>query len=146
MPEDLRKYSEFFAVDESYYPEITPNSIREDTEGWMHTWPHPTFVDLLDKTERMLAREARGKKHCIWVQGAFGTGKSRVIWTLRELLSCSDEKFLEYFNEFPALRAKPDLRDKLLAHKHGRIVTAFRYGSGHITDTRKLIMAVYESV
>lgn len=147
MPEELRKYSEFFTVDESYYPEITPDSIKGDKDGWMKTWPHPKFIELLEKTERMLAREARGKKHCIWAQGAFGTGKSRVIWTIRELLNCSEDKLLSYFDdEFDALKAKPDLRDKLLAHKRGRIVTAFRYNSGGISDTRKLIMAIYESV
>ncbi len=146
MPEELSKYSEFFAVDKSYNPEINPSSIKEDVDGWLHTWPHPTFIELLEKTERMLAREARGKRHCLWVQGAFGTGKSRVIWTLRELLTCHEDKFNEYFNSFEALKAKPDLQDKLLAHKRGNIVTAYRYSSGHINDTRKLIMAVYESV
>ena len=146
MPEELRKYSEFFTVDEGYYPEINPDSIKGDRDGWMKTWPHPTFIDLLKKTERMLAREARGKKHCIWVHGAFGTGKSRVIWTVDELLNCSKEKFLSYFDEYDALRAETDLRDKLLGHKQGRIVTAFRYSSGDISNTRKLIMAVYESV
>lgn len=90
MPELQSNYSEFFTVDESYYPEINPDSIKGDIDGWMKTWPHPTFIELLEKTERMLAREARGKKHCIWVQGAFGTGKSRVIWTIKELLGCSE--------------------------------------------------------
>ena len=146
MPELQSNYSEFFTVDESYYPEINPDSIKGDIDGWMKTWPHPTFIELLEKTERMLAREARGKKHCIWVQGAFGTGKSRVIWTVKELLSCSEEKFNAYFNEFPALRAKTDLREKFLAHKQGKIVTAFRYSSGDISNTRKLIMAIYESI
>ena len=146
MPELQSNYSEFFTVDESYYPEINPDSIKGDIDGWMKTWPHPTFIELLEKTERMLAREARGKKHCIWVQGAFGTGKSRVIWTVKELLSCSEEKFNDYFNEFPALRAKTDLREKFLAHKQGKIVTAFRYSSGDISNTRKLIMAIYESI
>ena len=146
MPELHSNYSEFFTVDESYYPEINPDSIKGDIDGWMKTWPHPTFIELLEKTERMLAREARGKKHCIWVQGAFGTGKSRVIWTIKELLGCSEEKFNAYFNEFPALQAKADLREKLLAHKQGKIVTAFRYSSGEISNTRKLIMAIYESV
>lgn len=146
MSELQSNYSEFFTVDEGYYPEINPDSIKGDIDGWMKTWPHPTFIELLEKTERMLAREARGKKHCIWVQGAFGTGKSRVIWTVEELLSCSEEKFNAYFGEFPALRAKPDLREKLLSHKRGKIVTAFRYSSGDISNTRKLIMAIYESV
>lgn len=146
MPDAVRNYNEFFTVDEGYYPEINPDSIKGDLNGWMKTWPHPTFVELLEKTERMLAREARGKKHCIWVQGAFGTGKSRVIWTIRELLCCSDEKLNEYFDEYPALQVKSDLRNKMLGHKHGRIVTAFRYSSGDISNTRKLIMAIYESV
>lgn len=146
MPSELKKYSEFFTVDEGYYPEINPDSIKDDANGWMKTWPHPTFIELLEKTERMLAREARGKRHCIWVQGAFGTGKSRVIWTVRELLSCSEEQFRAYFEEYDALRLKTDLRDKLIAHKKGNIVTAFRYSSGDISNTRKLIMAIYESV
>lgn len=63
MPELQSNYSEFFTVDESYYPEINPDSIKGDIDGWMKTWPHPTFIELLEKTERMLAREARGKKH-----------------------------------------------------------------------------------
>lgn len=61
MPSELKKYSEFFTVDEGYYPEINPDSIKDDTNGWMKTWPHPTFIELLEKTERMLAREAREK-------------------------------------------------------------------------------------
>ena len=146
MPEQQCNYSEFFTVDESYSPEINPDSIKGDLDGWMKTWPHSTFIELLEKTERMLAREARGKKHCIWVQGAFGTGKSRVIWTVKELLNCPEAKFNAYFDEFEALREKTDLREKLLAHKRGKIVTAFRYSSGDISNTRKLIMAIYESV
>ena len=72
MPELQSNYSEFFTVDESYYPEINPDSIKGDIDGWMKTWPHPTFIELLEKTERMLAREARGKKAlhlgagCFW--------------------------------------------------------------------------------
>lgn len=147
MPEQHQThYSEFFTVDEGYYPEINPDSIRSNPDGWTKTWPHPTFIELLEKTERMLAREARGKKHCIWVHGAFGTGKSRVIWTVEELLRCSEEKFNAYFDEYPALRAKTDLREKLLAHKQGHIVTAFRYSSGDISSPRRLIMAIYESI
>ena len=37
MPEELRKYSEFFTVDEGYYPEINPDSIKGDRDGWMKT-------------------------------------------------------------------------------------------------------------
>lgn len=42
MPELQSNYSEFFTVDEGYYPEITPDSIKGDVDGWMKTWPHGT--------------------------------------------------------------------------------------------------------
>lgn len=37
MPELQSNYSEFFTVDESYYPEINPDSIKADIDGWMKT-------------------------------------------------------------------------------------------------------------
>lgn len=139
-------YSEFFSVNKGYYPEINPDSVKDPENLWTDTYPHKTFVDLLKAVERMLARETNGKKHSIWLHGSFGTGKSRVIWTVNRLLNCSDEELVSYFNEYPSLREETDLRDKLLGHKHGRIVTAFRYASGEIDSIRKLIMAVFESV
>lgn len=39
MPELQNNYSEFFTVDEGYYPEINPDSIKGDIDGWMKTWP-----------------------------------------------------------------------------------------------------------
>ena len=139
-------YSDYFSVNKGYYPEINPDSVKDPENRWSDTYPHKSFIKLLNALERMLARETSGKKHSIWVHGSFGTGKSRVIWAMNQLLSCSDEEFLGYFNEHPTLRNETDLRDKLLAHKHGKIVTAFRYSSGEIDSIRKLIMAVYESV
>lgn len=139
-------YSDYFSVNKGYYPEINPDSVKDPDNRWSDTYPHKSFIKLLNATERMLARETSGKKHSIWVHGSFGTGKSRVIWAINQLLSCSDAEFCDYFNKYPALRDETDLRDKLLAHKHGRIVTAYRYASGEIDSIRKLIMAVYESV
>jgi hypothetical protein len=139
-------YSEYFSVNKGYYPEINPDSVKDPENRWSDTYPHKSFIKLLNALERMLARETSGKKHSIWVHGSFGTGKSRVIWAINQLLTCSDKELCDYFNEHPALKDETDLRDKLLAHKHGRIVTAFRYASGEIDSIRKLIMAVYESV
>lgn len=81
----------------------------------------------------MLARETGRDKHGIWVEGSYGTGKSRVVWTLQNLLTCSETELREYFNRSKALRKKPDLMNKLIAHKEGKIITVSRYGSGEIT-------------
>lgn len=142
----MNKYSEYFDIDEGYWPEINPSSIKDPSNKWEKTFPHKTFVDLLKATERMLARGTNSDKKGIWIEGAYGTGKSRVAWTLKNLLDCSDDALKAYFDEYPALQAEPDLRDKLLGHKQGKIITAYRYASGGIDSDRALIMAVYESV
>lgn len=142
----MNKYSEYFDIDEGYWPEINPSSIKDPSNKWEKTFPHKTFVDLLKATERMLARGTNSDKKGIWIEGAYGTGKSRVAWTLKNLLDCSDNALKAYFDEYPALQAEPDLRDKLLGHKQGKIITAYRYASGGIDSDRALIMAVYESV
>lgn len=139
-------YSEFFSVNKGYYPEINPDSVKDPENRWQDTYPHKSFVELLKAVERMLARETSGKKHSIWLHGSYGTGKSRVVWTINKLLTCPEEELIRYFDENPSLKTEMDLRDKLIAHKRGRIVTAFRYSSGEIDSIRKLIMAVFESV
>ena len=146
MSAEIENYSAFFEVKQDYFPEITPNSIRQFPNGWMDTFPHSAFVNLLEKVERMIARKTSGHKHSIWVRGSYGTGKSRLLWTVRELLTCPDEQFQVYFDKYDALRENPDLRNKLLTWKHGKIVTAFRYASGEITSDRRFIMAIYDSV
>lgn len=140
------KYSEYFEINQNYYPEINPDSIKDPENKWQFTYPHKTFIELLEAAERMLARETGKDKHGIWVEGSYGTGKSRVVWTLENLLTCPAEEVRQYFNNFDALRKKPDLRDKLLAHKEGKIITASRYGSGEIESIKQFIMAIYDSV
>ncbi|MEG6520864.1 hypothetical protein [Desulfotomaculum sp. 1211_IL3151] len=142
----MNKYNEYFDIDEGYWPEINPSSIKDPANKWQKTFPHETFVDLLKATERMLSRGTNSDKKGIWIEGAYGTGKSRVVWTLKNLLECSDDELKAYFAEYAALNAEPDLRDKLLGHKQGKILTAYRYASGAIDGDRALIMAVYESV
>lgn len=142
----MNNYSEYFDIDEGYWPEINPSSIKDPLNKWEKTFPHKTFVDLLKATERMLARGTNSDKKGIWIEGAYGTGKSRVAWTLKNLIDCPDDALKTYFEEYAALQTEPDLRDKLLGHKQGKIVTVYRYASGGIDSDRALIMAVYESV
>lgn len=143
----MNKYSEYFDIDEGYFPEINPSSIKDPSNKWENTFPHKTFIDLLKATERMLGRNS---KKGIWIEGAYGTGKSRVAWALKSLLDCSSDQLKAYFSEYDALQKEPDLRDKLLGHKdeeiNGKIITAYRYASGSIDSDRALIVAIYESV
>ncbi len=137
------KYAEYFAIDEGYYPEINESSIKDPKNKWQYTFPHKDIVALLKLTEQMLSR---AKKKSLWLEGSYGTGKSRILWMMQNLLSCSDEEFDAYFDEYDNLRDEIDLRERLRAERNGRIVTASRYSTGDITSTQKLVFAVFETL
>lgn len=81
------------------------------------------------------------------VEGSYGTGKSRVVWALKNLLECSEKEFRDYFEKnHDEFKKVPDLEDKLFAQRSGKIVTVFRYNSGEITTIKKFITAVFDSV
>ncbi len=141
------KYSEYFEIDKNYSSEINPDSVRNQGNEWQNTYPHETFVDLLSSVEQMLSREKPNYRKSIWIEGSFGTGKSRVVWTLKNLLECSEEEFRDYFKKYnDEFKKVPDLEDKLFAQRSEKIVTVFRYDSGEITSIKKLITAVFDSV
>lgn len=139
-------YSDYFEIDKNYYPVINQNSIKDPANRWQDTYPHKTFISLLESAERMLARGTGADKKGIWVEGAYGTGKSRVLWALGSLLSCSNQELEEYFNKYPdEFSQYSDLRDRLLSHKQNLIITANRYGCS-IDTPQKFINAIYETV
>ena len=140
------KYADYFDIDPAYYPIIDPDSIKNADVKWQNTYPHKTFINVLEGMEKMLARDTVSDRHSLWIEGSYGTGKSRVIWTLENILTCSDDELRDYFDKFEVLRKKGDLLTKLLAHKSQKIITAYRYGSGEISSIRQFIIAVFDSI
>ena len=141
-------YSDYLKV-EDFPAEINPDSIKAmKADWWIKTYPHPTFIDLLDKTEKMLSRKGFDAKKSLWVHGAYGTGKSRVIMTLKKLLECSPDEFNAYFDKYPVeFHDTPDLQAKLLAQRDsGKIVTVYHYSASEINDFSDFIMTIYEDV
>lgn len=139
----MTTYSDYFDLAKDYYAAISRHNINLEGNRWQHTYPHETFIELLKKMQAMLGRE---QKRPLWIEGIYGTGKSRVAWTLRELLLCPDAELSAYFNSYEDLRRETDLRDKLLGHKQGRIIAPMRFSSSEISGLNDLIMAVYASI
>ncbi len=138
-------YKDYFEIDENYFPVIDQHSIASGAK-WQDTFPHETVVGLFKRMERMLARATNNDKHGIWIEGAYGTGKSRAAWTMKNLLDCPAKELDEYFDRYEPLRKQPDLRKKLQAHKDGRVVTAMRFSSNEILGDRDLVRAVFDSL
>ena len=142
----VRNYAQYFSIDESYYPEINPESVKDKGLKWENTYPHQDFIKFLKALANMLRRGNNIAKLDLLLHGSFGTGKSRFLWAAQNLLTCSDEEFEKYFNKYDALKKECDLKEQLATFKRGKILTVFRYSSGEISTTKDLVMAVYDSI
>ncbi len=134
-------YKDYFSIDPKYYPAVNAELIRSGRVKWDSFYPHETFVNLLEKIHIMLSgKDSRS----LWVEGAYGVGKSHAVLTAKSLLEVADDEVREYFQEY-GLSA--DLCQKLITdRKSGQLITVHRIGSSDIRSDRDLIVAVQESV
>lgn len=137
----LDKYRHYFDIDPDYFPAVNEAVINNIPDMWKKYYPHETFKKLLKDTVRVLRKE---QKRSIWVEGAYGTGKSHAVLTLKKLLDASEEETREYFDKF---QLDNDLFNKLQGAKNsGKILTVHRYGSSSIRGDHNLVFAIQESI
>lgn len=136
------KYCEYFDVNETYFPCIDESAINAGAP-WDTTYPHETFIGLLNSIDKMLGGIT---KRSIWIHGAYGTGKSQCAYALKKILEVSETEVRTYWNKYEPLKKNTALLEKILGHKEHGIVTAYRYASGSITTPQQLFFAVQESV
>ena len=140
---EKNKYSDYFDIDDHYFPAIDDSAIKSDPGCWTKTYPHETFIEMLEKMEKILTG---APKVSLWIEGAFGTGKSQCAYSLKKILEVPEEDVRKYWNKHDDLRKKPDLLEKLIGHKKRGILSVYRYGSGSINSSRDLFFAIQESV
>lgn len=84
----LENYRHYFDIDPDYFPAVNEAVINSKPDMWKKFFPHETFVKLLKNTVSVLDRK---QKLSIWVEGAYGTGKSHAVLTEKKLLDASEE-------------------------------------------------------
>jgi hypothetical protein len=137
----FEKYYHYFDIDPDYIPCINDEVINKNPDIWKKFFPHETFIKLLDNTVSVLQRK---QKLSIWVEGAYGTGKSYAVHTLKKLLDASENDTKEYFDTY---NLSHDLFNKLQNAKNsGKILTVHRYGSSAINSDQSLCFAIQESI
>lgn len=135
------KYRDYFAIDPEYFPVVNEDVITKNPEMWKKFYPHVTFVKLIKDVVNVLNRK---QKLSLWVEGAYGTGKSHAVLTLKKLLDASDVEAQEYFNKY---NLDKDLCQSFQKIKEdGTILTVHRYGSASIRSDHNLVFAVQESI
>ncbi|MDE7310242.1 MAG: hypothetical protein K2N87_01230 [Eubacterium sp.] len=137
----LKLYKDYFNINPKYYAAVTADLIEQGKVSWKEFYPHETFIKLLETTYKVLSGSAT---RSIWVEGAYGTGKSHAALTVKSMIDASDEEVREYFQDFGL---NNDLCDKLISVKNsGKILTIHRIGSANIHTDTDLILAVQQSV
>lgn len=137
----LEKYRHYFDIDPDYFPAVNEAVITNNPDMWKKFFPHETFIKLIKNTVDVLERK---QKLCLWVEGAYGTGKSHAVLTLKKLLDADAADTREYFNRY---NMDNDLCNRFQSVKNsGRILTVHRYGSATIRGDHNLVFAVQESV
>lgn len=137
----LEKYRHYFDIDPDFFPAVNEAVINKNPEMWEKFFPHETFIKLIKNTVEVLSRK---QKLCLWVEGAYGTGKSYAVLTLKKLLDAGEADTRAYFQRY---NLDSDLCNRFQSVKNsGRILTVHRYGSATIHGDHNLIFAIQESV
>jgi hypothetical protein len=138
------KYCDYFDINPEYFPQVNKAEIESHPDLWKRFYPHETFVKLLKDTISVISRK---QKLSIWVEGAYGTGKSHAVLTLKKLLDASEEDTKAYFEKYSD-QLSTDLFNKFQQIKSGeqKILTVHRYGSSSIHGDDDLVFAIQQSI
>lgn len=138
---DKKLYNDYFAIDPKYYAAVDEELIKTGKVKWEVFYPHETFVKLLEKTHTMLSgKDSRS----LWVEGAYGVGKSHAALTVKSLLEATDDEIRAYFQNYGL---NMDLCQKLITDKNsGKLITVHRMGSASIRSDQDLILAMQYSI
>ena len=140
----LNKYRDYFDIDPEYLAQINEAEIESHPDLWKKFYPHETFVRLVKDAIGVISRK---QKLSIWVEGAYGTGKSHAVLTLKKLIDASDEDTKAYFEKYKD-EFSTDLYNKFQQIKSGdqKILTVHRYGSSNIYGDNDLVFAIQQSI
>lgn len=137
----MELYRDYFNIDEEYFPQVNAAVINKNPDIWKKFFPHASFVKLLKDTVSVLSRQ---QKVSVWIEGAYGTGKSHAVLTLKKLLDANEADTKAYFERY---HLDNDLLNKFQNIKtNGRVLTVHRYGSSNIHGDNDLVLAIQESV
>lgn len=137
----MMKYRDFFDIDPEYFPQVDKEIIDTQPDLWKKFYPHPSFVNLLKSTVDVLKRK---QKLSVWVDGAYGTGKSHAVLTLKKLIEANEEDTKAYFEKYGLDNY---LCKSLSSEKSsGKILVCHRYGSSDISNDTDLIVAIQEGI
>lgn len=127
-----RKYCEYFDVNETYFPCIDESAINAGAP-WDTTYPHETFVQLLNNVEKMLGGAT---KRSVWIHGAYGTGKSQCAYALKKILELPEEEVRTYWNKYDPLKKNPAFTSIITLYQCVEVIIKWQLAKDGITNKK----------
>ena len=139
------KYRNYFQINESYFPAVNEDVIKNQPDHWKTYYPHESFIKLLEQTKSVLTNK---QKLSIWVEGAYGTGKSHAVLTLKKILDSTNDELKDYFDKYKNVFKTDDLYNEFynIKNQAKKLLTVHRYGSSNVRNDNILVNLVQESI
>jgi len=116
---------------------------QESGEYWKQFIPTKGFLDVLKSVLNSLELQEKKKRKSIWIQGAYGTGKSHATGVIKHLLSDDWDKikdFVEKLNDSDLKRRLENFR------KENRIFPVILKGVSGINSPKDFSLAIEKAV
>ncbi len=135
------KYADIMGLHEYFQPVY--NMEDESHDYWRQFIPNEQFYNLLDTTMAALESAEPKQKKSLWVQGAYGTGKSHASGVIKHLLWDDHNLIKDYLDSIENVQLRQKIKNYRSRHK---IVPVVLIGVGNITNNRTLALEIERAV
>jgi hypothetical protein len=135
------KYADIMGLHEYFQPVY--NMEDESQDYWRQFIPNEQFYNLLDTTMAALESAEPKQKKSLWIQGAYGTGKSHASGVIKHLLWDNHDLIDDYLNSMENVQLRQKIKNYRSGHK---IVPVVLIGVGNITNNRTLALEIERAV
>lgn len=137
-------YSDFITVKSDFIPVFNQEADRTNPRSWKSFIPHEGFRNLLETVHRALDRGRVADKRSIWMQGAYGTGKTFASFVIKHLLEEPLEEVSEFLTRQDLL--KPFWRKFEALRGRGNFLTVYRSSVSHVNSPIKLLAEIQTGI
>ena len=94
----VRLYNEYIKVDPNFIPVFSKNSDKVYPDKWQSFYPHDSFKRILKDVVETLEQGSEIKNRSIWMNGAYGTGKTYASFVIKHMFCLFGQRNRYYYN------------------------------------------------
>ncbi|MDR2267479.1 MAG: hypothetical protein LBE09_07885 [Christensenellaceae bacterium] len=138
------KYRSYFNIQDEFIKATSENDFELSDKKWLKYLPHTKFIEMLRIFADLISGNNRTRGgSSVWIEGAYGTGKTYSVLTLKKILEAPIEEVRTYFNNF---ELPSDLLGILENIKKNKIITIYKRGSTDLKSTDHLVIELQEKL